>query len=76
MKPWLIVFVANVGRDSPGTNRFELARIMAELLLDFSKMPEAKKTNVAFVDTFVGGELLKETFDIEMVPSIRLVRGD
>ena len=49
---------------------------MAELLLDFSKMPEAKKTNVAFVDTFVGGELIKETFDIEMVPSIRLVRGD
>ena len=76
LKPWLIVFVANVGRDSPGTNRFELARIMFELLLDFSKMPEAKKTNVAFVDTFLGGELLNETFDIEVVPSVRLVRGD
>ena len=31
---------------------------------------------MVYVDTWGEGELLKETFDIQRVPSIRLVKGD
>jgi len=73
---YLIVFVANVGRDAAyNTSRAEMNRLVAQLLTDLSKTKEGKTLNIVFVDTFNDGELLKETFDIERVPSIRLVRG-
>ena len=48
-----------------------------ELLVDFAPTAIADgKTHVAYVDTTADGELLKETFDVEAVPSIYLVHGE
>ena len=37
---------------------------------------EAAKIKIAYVDTLNEGELIKETFDIDMTPSIRLISQD
>ena len=50
--------------------------ILSEVIHKFASTKEGKSISIGYVDTNNEGELLKETYDIEVVPSIRLVEGD
>ena len=72
---WLIVFLSQLNNTNVYSKHADMNRAVSKLLLDFAKMKASKTLKIRFVDTFQG-ELLKETFDIETIPSIRFVRAD
>ena len=75
-KPWLIIFVTDILSDNPYSRFGPMNKNVEELLIKFCATSEAKQVKKVFVDIHGEGELLKETFDIEMLPSVRLVKGD
>ena len=72
---WLIVFVSQIANTNVYSKHADMNRLVSQLLLDFVKTKEGKALRIGFVDTW-DGELLKETFDIDMIPSVRLIRGE
>ena len=50
--------------------------LLSETLVKFAQTKEGKSVSIAYVDTHYEGELLKHTFDIDVVPSVRLLNGD
>lgn len=50
--------------------------LLAATLIALSQKEAAQNFHIGYVDTHNNGELLKETYEVDVVPSIRLVKGD
>lgn len=70
------MFVANVFPTTVPNARADINKLVSNMLLDVRKTPEGSSVNIVFSDVLNEGELLKETFDIDTVPSIRLIKGE
>ena len=73
---WLIVFTKGIFSENPYDSMAAMNEILSASLLELSKKDVAKGLRVGFVDIHNEGELLKETYDLDAIPSVRLVKAD
>lgn len=76
-EPWLIIFVQGLDTLNPYAKFVAANDKVFDRLIEMRKHgEEAANIKIAYVDTLNEGELIKETFDIDMTPSIRLISND
>jgi hypothetical protein len=73
-KPWIIAFVRD--RFNTEDKRIRTLNQKTFRLIWSLKHTVHEDYNVGFVDTMDNGELLWETFDLEVLPSFRMIMND
>lgn len=75
---WLVIFTKGISSENPYDTMASINEKLAESLtvVAGSKDAKAGKLRIGYVDIHEDGELLKETFDLDAIPSVRLVKDD
>ena len=70
----MIIFTKNLFTLNPYDKLVQTNKLLFERLTEMRSLSEsAKVISILYVDINHDGELLKETFDIETVPSVRII---
>ena len=72
--PWVIVFTKDRFNKEFNHAWNQLNQVLFQSMWEL-KDQHGEAINVGFVDIYDGGELVKMTYDLQMVPSVRMVRG-